>query len=67
MRGSPRIRNRKTTDPMSREFMDEFDLPPSHEAEREVCRDLRTRIAFGHLVGHRPWQSGDPRPRYAGV
>lgn len=43
---------------MSREFMDELDPPPAPEAEREVCRHLRTKTAFGHLVGHNPWQAG---------
>ncbi len=38
--------------------MDEPDLPSLAEADRQVCSNLRTKTAFGHLVGHHPWQAG---------
>ena len=46
---------------MSREFMDEEPGDLAASAARippEVCRSLRTKTAFGTLVGHRPWQLG---------
>jgi hypothetical protein len=44
-----------------REFMDEpEDESPEAGAEPlpVVCRALRTKTAFGTLVGHTPWQHG---------
>ena len=43
-----------------REFMDEEPAGPAAGPEApEVCRNLRTKTAFGTLVGHRvAWQLG---------
>jgi hypothetical protein len=40
-----------------REFMEEEDLPQA--ALPEVCCMLRTKTAFGALVGHNAWQHGE--------
>ena len=38
--------------------MDEAELPPPPAEAAAVCRSLRTKTAFGRLVGHTPWQQG---------
>jgi hypothetical protein len=40
-----------------RQFMDDPEELAT-ESKPEVCRMLRTKTAFGTLVGHDPWQRG---------
>lgn len=41
-----------------REFMDEDEVGAGADELPHVCSRLRTKTAFGTLVGHHPWQFG---------